>query len=430
MVAIWSVQHPPKGFVMFLLLTVSSASIALGSAFLTVGLIRKGWIGGGFADADRRTLLLAAVHELRQGLGVLVMEGADENVRQRGIAALQKTLREAEQLLEGTTTARERAGEPMDLAAEITTMVRKRNRRLAEEGSRLSVIMGAMPDIWIRTEPASVKQAVGALIDEALEQSGWGSVKLSCTSCGMSDGRVQIRFSVYDTGTAENPARSSDYFSPARASDHALEGRPGSVLSLALAGVHAKKLGGRLKAEKLEGQGTCLSLAFKAVPCRPNDEPPLALEPASAALDGRQLGHLSAQVVDDNPLNLFVLKELLKPYGFAKVTCAEDGETAAAIAAREPVDVVLLDLVMPGVNGFVCAERIRTEGISRGAAIVAVSGRTAAAHDPRLAAAGIDAFVAKPVLADSLQEALGEAMRKRYIPVETLPAEGHTRLAG
>jgi len=103
----------------------------------------------------------------------------------------------------------------------------------------------------------------------------------------------------------------------------------------------------------------------------------------------------SVLVVDDLADSAETLAALLGLHGFP-VRAAASGGAALALADQELPDVVLLDLRMPGMDGFELARRLRVMAAGRPLVLVAVSGSTPEADRHKTAAAGIDHFVLKP----------------------------------
>lgn len=101
-------------------------------------------------------------------------------------------------------------------------------------------------------------------------------------------------------------------------------------------------------------------------------------------------------VVDDDHYNRKLLDTLLRAEGFA-VRHASNGFEALEAVAAEPPDAVLLDLMMPDMDGFEVAKRLRANPASRGTPIVMVTALDDEASRARLSTAGIDAVLTKPV---------------------------------
>jgi two-component system OmpR family response regulator len=110
---------------------------------------------------------------------------------------------------------------------------------------------------------------------------------------------------------------------------------------------------------------------------------------------------MRALVADDDSMNREILSRMLAHIGWECVT-VEDGERAAACALAGGFDVVLLDLLMPGVDGFGAVRRIRAAGSP--IPLIAVSGSDEG--KAALEAAGFDGCLRKPFTMDGLREAL------------------------
>lgn len=110
-------------------------------------------------------------------------------------------------------------------------------------------------------------------------------------------------------------------------------------------------------------------------------------------------------LAEDSPVNALLARTALERAGH-NVTVVDDGARAIAAAGAQglqgtPFDVILLDLSMPVLDGFSSARQIRAAGYT--GRIVAISGNTEPELDARLAAAGFDAFVQKPIMPETLQ---------------------------
>ena len=113
-------------------------------------------------------------------------------------------------------------------------------------------------------------------------------------------------------------------------------------------------------------------------------------------------------VVDDTDDNVELFSTVLREAGFVVVT-ARDGAEAVETAALERPDVVLLDLSMPGMDGFEAAVRLRALENGSRMSIIAVTALTDAGSRARAHAAGCDAFLTKPCVPSSLVRHVREA---------------------
>src|SRR5262245_14786135 len=101
-------------------------------------------------------------------------------------------------------------------------------------------------------------------------------------------------------------------------------------------------------------------------------------------------------IVDDNEKNLKLARDVLQAAGL-RTREATTGDEAIAIATDHRPDIVLLDLRLPDMNGTEVASQLRREPLTGGIPIVALSASTYAWSRDRLAGAGFDAYLQKPI---------------------------------
>jgi CheY-like chemotaxis protein len=118
-------------------------------------------------------------------------------------------------------------------------------------------------------------------------------------------------------------------------------------------------------------------------------------------------------VVDDHFENCELLMHILQPLGFA-VRQVADGPGALAQCAEWQPHVVLLDLLMPGMDGFETAERIR-QAHGRDMKIIAISAADQSSFEPRAKAAGVDAYLPKPLREEALLMLLRQLAGVEYV---------------
>lgn len=101
-------------------------------------------------------------------------------------------------------------------------------------------------------------------------------------------------------------------------------------------------------------------------------------------------------VVEDNPLNLKLVRDVLQFAGY-DVTEAHSGEEGLDVAQQDPPDLVLMDLQLPGIDGTETLRRLRQGGLRRDVPVVAVTAFAMAEDRERAALAGFDGYVEKPI---------------------------------
>ena len=112
----------------------------------------------------------------------------------------------------------------------------------------------------------------------------------------------------------------------------------------------------------------------------------------------------SVLVVDDEPINITLLAQILK--GHYKVRVAKDGERALTICRNAPPDLLLLDVMMPGVDGFEVCRRLKADAVTADIAVVFVTGKSDPVEQAEGMALGAAGYLAKPVDAAVVMECL------------------------
>jgi CheY-like chemotaxis protein len=185
----------------------------------------------------------------------------------------------------------------------------------------------------------------------------------------------------------------------------------GLGLGLAIARDLAELHGGSVLADS---QGLGKGATFTVV--LPRQVAQHAVQPETASSQANVLEGVSVLVVDDDQDTRDVLREAVRAAGGA-VETAGSGEAALTALKDRPVDLILCDLAMPGMDGYELMRRIRAIGSrGNGPAAVAVSAHAGTLAEARAREAGFQSFVAKPYSTDKLFEAIAEARRSYLKP--------------
>jgi two-component system, cell cycle response regulator DivK len=114
-------------------------------------------------------------------------------------------------------------------------------------------------------------------------------------------------------------------------------------------------------------------------------------------------------VVEDNALNLKLIRDVLEHAGFT-VLVATSGEEGVDVATRGDLDLVLMDLQLPGIDGTEAMRRIRAHPGSRELPVVAVTAFAMRADREQVSSAGFDGYIEKPINTRALPEVV-----RRYV---------------
>lgn len=239
----------------------------------------------------------------------------------------------------------------------------------------------------------------------AIKYAGRGTVDVTGWARPLDDGRVELTFAVGDDGPGIPLEEQERVFTKFERGTAARRSRiAGTGMGLAVCRKLAETMGGRVWLESTPGQGCTFYVAIPLAIARPPAaEPVIHL---SAVTGSRPL----ALVVDDEEYNRLAHAAQLERLGYA-VRTAGDGATACRILETDACELVFLDYDMPDVKGPELAARIRAihTGHGRQPFLIAVTAYTTVEKREECLAAGMDAFLGKPVSDARLREALASA---------------------
>jgi signal transduction histidine kinase/FixJ family two-component response regulator len=234
------------------------------------------------------------------------------------------------------------------------------------------------------------------------------------------DPRAYLRFEVVDTGIGIAPDALATLFEPFRQADASTARRFGGTgLGLSIVRSLVDLMDGVLECESREGEGTRFRVVLPFAVAEADAEEPGARRASIPVGEAPSLEEAAATgrlvlLADDNATNREVISQQLALLGYA-CEAVEDGELAWRHVERQRGRYALLltDVQMPTLDGLALATRIRARERATDATplpIVAITASTSAEEGERCLAAGMDAFLGKPVQLDALRDALARAL--------------------
>lgn len=243
-----------------------------------------------------------------------------------------------------------------------------------------------------------------------------GSVLVSCRETGFKEGRASFRFVCADTGIGMDEQFVKIMYEPF-SQEKRFHGNMSEGVGLGLSIV--KKLvesaGGTISVDSKKGEGTSFTvdLSFETLDEENKLAPDLPSEP-----DGKKLAGCNVLVAEDNELNFEIVEFILKVEG-ANVIAATDGKQAVDIFAKSEegsIDVILMDVMMPVMDGLTAVREIRT--LNRVDAttvpIIAMTANAFADDVENAREAGMDAHVAKPIDGKKLVDCMLRLIKNKY----------------
>jgi CheY-like chemotaxis protein/nitrogen-specific signal transduction histidine kinase len=279
--------------------------------------------------------------------------------------------------------------------------------RATAKGLRSTVEISDKLPVFVTGDPVRLRAALENLVDNAVKFTERGDVVLKVTASRGTKGKAAVTFAVSDSGIGLTLAEIRRLFKPFSQANVSIVSRFGGAgLGLSSVKQLARAMGGDVTVAQRRGGGTTftftvlLATAKGAVTIMSD-----AADPSSESSEGLRI--LS---VEDNPFGRVVLNAILTELGH-QAEFVGRGENATQRIAQGSFDAVLMDMVLPGIDGIEAIRRIRALSAPTGRiAIIGVSGRSEDEAASR--AAGANAFLIKPVSPRALATALLEARRR------------------
>lgn len=263
---------------------------------------------------------------------------------------------------------------------------------------------------YIVGDPVRLRQVLFNLLGNALKFTEHGGVRLVVNrEAGSPD---VLRFDIHDSGIGMTPEQRARIFQPFVQADGSTSRRYGGTgLGLAICARLVEAMGGRIEAESVVGKGSTFS--FTAVlPAVQGVIAPVAT--ATVASSGVTRAQGVILLAEDNPVNQLLAVKLLERRGY-RVLVANNGLEAIGRYEQGGIDLILLDVHMPVMDGYETATRIRelerAAGVSRRIPILALTASILEEDRKRCFEAGMDGFLGKPINRGELYETLDRFLK-------------------
>jgi two-component system, sensor histidine kinase len=287
----------------------------------------------------------------------------------------------------------------LQLVAQVEALM-----RVQALGKGLALRIDVAPDVprWVHADPTRLKQILFNLLSNAVKFTSAGRVVLA-----IAQGKAGLDFSVTDTGIGMDEAMQARVFQRFVQGDDTPSRRAsGAGLGLEISRDLARLMGGDITVRSKPGAGSTFTVSL---PLASAGAPALA----SHAIDAPAAGNhrpLRVLVAEDHPVNRAYMEAVLDKLGHRAVFTADGDAAVRAVMAQpagEAFDIVLMDLHMPGMDGFSAARAIRALPAPRGRVPIVALTADAFQETRRLAQdAGMGGYLTKPAHLPQLRETL------------------------
>jgi PAS domain S-box-containing protein len=288
-----------------------------------------------------------------------------------------------------------------EVVDEVAAALRAEARK---KGVAFVVEAGAGVPAWVKTDAARLRQILLNLVGNAVKFTDQGEVRVRVRMAG-----AKVGIEVSDTGIGIAAEHQGMLFRPfVQADASATRKYGGTGLGLAISQRLAGLLGGEITCRSTVGVGSVFTLVLPAADADGGGGGQAAQPVRSAGGAEKLKGHVL--LVDDSADTRALIAHFLSKAGL-KVTTAGHGEEACAIAssaATAAIDLVLLDMQMPVMDGYTAARELRARGAHF--PIIALTAKAMKEDEERCLAAGCSGYLTKPVERAGLIEAVGKLL--------------------
>lgn len=267
----------------------------------------------------------------------------------------------------------------------------------------------APPYDYLLGDPTRLTQILVNVVGNAIKFTHQGRVSLQITPAWVADHRACLTFKIKDTGIGIAPEQQAAIFQPfTQASRSTAREYGGSGLGLAISRKLLANMGGSLKLTSQFGKGSVFSFTLTftvhtATDTATENAPSTPITPAMPLVGTRIL------LVDDDSLNRFFGQELLQTLGVSVMT-ASSGQDALQLLQQQHIDLVLMDVSMPDMDGYETTRRLRALPRFAELPIVALTAHTIPGERERCLAAGMNDYLTKPFGLEQLQGVICQAL--------------------
>ena len=285
-----------------------------------------------------------------------------------------------------------------NLCATVREMAEQVSPLAARQKNKISLDLPPEANCWLQGHRRSFLRVLLNLLGNAAKFTTGGTITLSVHVLDQPDGLSLVRVEISDTGIGIASEKLSTIFEPFETLDNGYDRvAEGTGLGLGIARRTVERMGGAIGVDSRLGEGS--TFWFTAPMARvapPGAKPDDAPDTEAAAAPTPQPPVQEILIVEDNPTNRIVLREMLRHLGQTVVE-ASNGSEAVELARHRRFDLIFMDVSMPGIDGVTASRQIRAGGQSAQARIVALTAHGLPEDLERFRRGGLTEILQKPV---------------------------------
>jgi PAS domain S-box-containing protein len=260
---------------------------------------------------------------------------------------------------------------------------------------------------FVLADRIRVKQVIINLLSNAIKYNRTGgTVEVDCSENTLGHIRVSIR----DSGAGLSLEQLAQLFQAFNRLGQEAGGEEGTGIGLVVAKRLVELMGGVIGAESAVGAGSLFWFELSAC-----TEPQLSLKEGEAASLARprahhEAGQFTLLYVEDNPANLKLVEQIIARHPDIRLLTALNGNSGIEIARASQPNVILMDINLPGLNGFEALEILRSDPATTHIPVIALSANAMPLDIERGLKAGFFRYIIKPIKIGEFMEALDVAL--------------------
>lgn len=266
--------------------------------------------------------------------------------------------------------------------------------------------------LFIRADHIKLKQVLLNLLSNAAKYNKPdGMIKIIVSSTYKSS----LRIAIQDTGYGIDETLQRRLFEPFDRLDKDNSGIEGTGIGLVISRELVKLMNGRFGFESEQGKGSTFWIELQRSKVSNGSHISSKHNEVDGVEDGIE-GHIKILCIEDNPTNLNLIKRVFANYSQFELLSASDAETGLELARQNEPEIILMDINLPGMNGFEALEVLKRSAITRNIKTIALSANAMPQDIDKGLEAGFDYYLTKPVNFELLIDTINRAMERHLSP--------------